>query len=360
MSGADRLVLVTGASGFIGSHLCAALSARGDRVRALYRRSVPPPELAALAGARAGHRGNESRARALLGEVELFNADLGDAARTREALRGVDAVIHAAALASDWGPMELFVSANYDATVGLIEAAREAGASAFLYFSSASVQGFGDHVDSTEAGPYFPLKYPYPITKLMGEEYALAQNAPGFRVCAVRPCNVYGPGDRMSSYQMFDAIMDGVFGYIGSGEALTCPIYIDDLCSGVLAALDRPEAAGQAILLTDGQKVSWKDYSRAMFEALGSKKKPTRAPKAAAFAAAALMSFAARLLRSGKRPLLSLYPVEQGSSNYHFSNAKARELLGFEPTVFYEEGLRRTAAAFLEDRQARERDRRRG
>ncbi len=334
----SRLVLVTGASGFLGSHLCAALASRGERVRALYRRAQPPPELAALSEARSA------------GSFELFKADLADAARVREAVRGVDAVIHSAALATDWGPLELFIQANFDATRTLLEAAREAGCRTFVYISSAVVHGFGHHVDTSERGPYYPLKYPYQITKMMAEEYVLARNAEGFRTTAIRPCNVYGPGDFMSTYQMFDAIMDGIFGYIGSGASLTCPIYVDDLCAGVLAALDSAGAAGQAIILTDGQKVSWKDYVRVMFDAVGSKKRPVGTPKSLAYAAAWLMSTGARAVQRQTRPLLTLYPIEQASQDYHFSNEKARELLGFEPRVFHEEGLARTAKAYLQAR----------
>jgi nucleoside-diphosphate-sugar epimerase len=334
---ATRKILVTGASGFIGSHLCAALAARGDLVRALYRRREAPPELRAIADSSGGR-------------VELFNADLGDPSRVREAARGVDAVIHAAALASDWGSLELFIKANYDATVLLLEAAREAGAKDFVYFSSAQVHGYGNHVDTTERGPYYPLKYPYQVTKMMAEEYVLAQNSPLFRTTAIRPCNVYGPGDHTSTYQMYDAIMDGVFGYIGSGKALTCPIYIDDLCAGTLAALDAPAADGQAILLTDGMKVAWKDYARVMFDAVGSKKKPMSLPTPIAYAAAGIMTAAAQALRSPKAPPLTMYRVEQGSQNFHFSNARARELLGFEPKVFYQEGLVLTARAYLDER----------
>lgn len=337
MTTARKPILVTGASGFIGGHLCAALASRGDAVKALYRRKEPPASLRELA-------------RSSGGLVELFNADLSDRTRVREAVSGVRAVIHSAALASDWGSLDLFMAANYEATVSLLEAARGAGAEAFVYFSSAVVHGFGPHIGTTERGPYFPLKYPYQITKLMTEEYVLAQHGASFKTTAIRPCNVYGAGDRMSTYQMFDAATKGAFGYIGSGGQLTCPIYIDDLCAGTLAALDRRESGGEAILLTDGQKVSWKDYARAMYAAIGSKRKPVSAPKPLAFAAAWLMSAAALAVRSASRPLLTLYPVEQGSQDYHFSNEKARELLGFAPTVFYEEGLRRTARAFLDDR----------
>jgi nucleoside-diphosphate-sugar epimerase len=339
--GAPGKVLVTGASGFIGCHLCSALAARGDAVRALYRRREPPPELLALRDSGSPDRG----------EVELFRADLGDGASVREAVAGVGAVIHAAALASDWGPLDRFVRENYDATVCLLEAARGSSCATFVYVSSAAVHGFGPHVDTIEDGPYYPLKYPYQITKCMTEKYVLAQNAPGFRTTAIRPCNVYGPGDRTTTYRMYDAIVDGVFGYIGSGRALTCPIYIDDLCAGVLAALDRPESGGQAILLTDGRKVAWRDYVRIMFAAVGSRKRPTSLPKALAFAAAGVMTAAARLVRSPAAPPLTMYRVEQGSTDYHFSNEKARELLGFEPRVFYEEGLVRTARAYLEDRR---------
>ena len=344
-----KLILVTGASGFIGGHLCAALAARGDSVRALHRRPEVPPELRKLASGSDGLPG---------GRVELFRADLGDAARVREAVLGVDAVIHAAALASDWGPLDLFMRANFDATVGILDAAREAGASTFVHISSAAVHGFGPHVDSTEEGPYYPLKYPYQTTKLMTEKQVLAQNGAGFRTTAIRPCNVYGPGDHTSTYHMFDAIMDGMFGYIGSGDALTCPIYIDDLCAGVLAALDRGESGGEAILLTDGAKVAWKDYVRVMFAAVGSRKRPTSLPKAIAFTAATLMTIGARALGRTTAPPLTMYRVEQASRDYHFSNGKARGLLGFEPRVFFEEGLVLTARAYLEDRALRLKDRR--
>jgi nucleoside-diphosphate-sugar epimerase len=334
---AQTKILVTGASGFIGSHLCSALIARGDSVRALYRRKEAPGKLCLLAENSGGR-------------LELFNADLSDEKRVREAVAGVGAVIHAAARASDWGSLDLFIKDNYDATVLLLESARDAGAGTFLYFSSAVVHGFGPHVDTTEKGPFYPLKYPYQITKMMTEEYVLAQNADGFRTTAIRPCNVYGPGDYMSTYSMLDAIMKGIGGYIGSGRALTCPIYIDDLCAGTLAALDAPAAAGEAILLTDGMKVSWKDYSRAMLDAVGSKARQLGLPRPVAYAAAWIMTVIAKATRSEARPTLTSYVVEQGSQDYHFSNAKARELLGFEPKVFYREGLALTAQAYLADR----------
>ncbi len=335
-----KKILVTGASGFLGTHLVRALATRGESVRAFFRRKTPPDELVELSER---HRGG----------VELFRGDLGDEERVRESLKGIDAVIHTAALAIDWGPLDLFMKANYEATVNLIQASRETGVENFLYISSAVVHGFGPHVDTNEEGPYYPLKYPYQITKKMTEEYVLGKDEPGFKVTALRPCNVYGPGDRTSTYAMYEAIMKGVFGYVGSGDALTCPLYIDDLCAGTLAALDCSKAAGEIILLTDGMKVSWKDYCRVMFEAVGSGKKPVGLPAPLAMLSSRILEFGSRLIGSTKAPPLTTYRVEQASQNYHFSNAKAEKLLGFKPTIFYEEGLGRTAEAFLRERAKR-------
>jgi nucleoside-diphosphate-sugar epimerase len=338
------LVLVTGASGFLGAKLCAALVARGRRVRALYRRPAPPPELAALEA----------------GGVELLRGDLACPETATLAVSGAQAVIHAAALASDWGHEALFWAANVDATRNLLGAAQKAGCSTFVYISSAVVHGFGPHVDTDEEGPYRPLHYPYQITKLEAERLVLARSCDDFRCLAIRPCNVYGPGDRTSTYAMFSAIMDGRFGYLGDGSAYTCPVYIDDLVEGVLRALDCleapgwPRCAGMPILLSDGEKVSWKRYVEIMYAAAGSRKRPLSLPVWLAKGAASGMSAAWRLLGAANPPPLTSYRVEQGSRHYHFSNHRARELLDFEPRIRVEEGLVRTAKAFLEERAVRE------
>jgi nucleoside-diphosphate-sugar epimerase len=329
-------VLVTGASGFLGSHLCASLAARGESLRALYRRARPPAELAALA--------------ANTEAVELMRGDLEEAGDAERAVRGVRALIHAAALASDWGEESAFRAANVSSTLNLLDAAERAGCPTFIHISSAAVQGFGPHEDTTEEGPYHPLHFPYQTSKQEAERLVLERNRPGFRTTAIRPCNVYGPGDRTSTYVMFAAILDATFGWLGDGSAYTCPLYIEDLCDGVLLALDAPESGGEAILLSDGVKMTWKRYVELMYKALGSEKRPTALPVRLARPAARFMSFLWRLRGSEHAPPLTPYRVEQASSHYHFSNRKARALLGFQPKVFCEEGLVLTARAFLAER----------
>ncbi len=330
-----KTIVITGASGFLGRHLCAFFSHLGYQVRAVYRRSQAPLELQLLA-----QQG-----------VELMNLDLSIAGSTDLACKGMDIVLHSAALAYDWGPYELFKKANVDITDSLLDSAQRAGCGNFIYISTAAVHGFGIHENTTEDGPFYPLRYPYPITKLIAEKRVLACNRPGFRAVAVRPCNVYGPGDVTSTYTMYEAILEGTFGYIGSGAAYTCPIYIDDLCEGVRLMVENDHLGGQVVLLSDGCKVRWRDYVQTMYHAVGSSRHPVSLPIPLAFTAAGVMGFGAKVLHTVKAPPLTRYRVEQAAHHYHFSHDKAKKLLGFEPKTFYEEGLGLTAEAFLRDRK---------
>lgn len=335
---AKELVLLTGASGFIGQSLAERLARGGYRVRALFRRSEPPARLQALEG-----KG-----------VELFRGDLCEPLTIGAIVEGCSIVVHAAALASDWGSLEQFRYHNVQATRLLAEAARAAGARKFVHISSAAVHGYGGrkkaHVGTTEEGPYFELRYPYQISKKEAEDLALSRNGDGFEVVAIRPANVYGPGDATSTYRMFDQVSSGVFGWLSGGRALTCPVYIDDLCDAVFSACGKVGLGGRAILVSDGERVTWKDYASRMFELAGGGKKPMNLPGPIGSLAASIMEGLWKFVRAEKAPPLVRYVIDQGRWDYHFSPALAKELLGFAPKVFYREGLSRTYEAWKKER----------
>jgi nucleoside-diphosphate-sugar epimerase len=163
---------------------------------------------------------------------------------------------------------------------------------------------------------------------------------------------LYGPGDTTSTYRMFRAIEAGVFGWIGDGDARTSLTYVDDACQALHAALTSAPAAGQAINVTDGSAVTWKDLVRTMFAVLGSPGKPRRVPKTLAYAAAGILSAAARLSGSSRGPPLTLFRVRRVTTDCVFSNEKARRLLGFQPSVSWREGLERAAAAYHSSKQS--------
>ena len=324
-------ILVSGASGFIGSNLSRALMAKGYSVIAQYRRAQPPPHLLALQAEGA----------------KLIRADLCQPDSCSPLVKGVDVLIHVAALASDWGSYEAFYEANFKTTVNLCQAALQAQVKRLVYISSITVHGFGNHLDSTEEGPYYPLQFPYPRTKKMAEDYVLSLNQKGFSTVVVRPGNVYGPGDTTTFYPMFRYIQKGFMGYVAGGKTLTCPIYIDDLVAGIMLAMETEKAAGEIYNLTSGEKVSWREVVDFLYQELKVAKKPLSSPVWLSLFLAYIYVFFYRLLGIPKAPPLTPYRIKQAAHNYSFSIAKASRELGFKPKTNWQVGMQKTIRAYL-------------
>lgn len=325
-------VLVTGASGFIGGWVARELCARGDEVRAVYRRSSSPPHLERLKAAGA----------------ELRRLELASPEEAAAAVAGVDAVVHAAARTGDWGPAEAFYEQNVAVTRNVLEAARASSCRAFVYLGSTAVHGFGPHVDTTEEGPYYPHVHPYQVTKKMAEELVLARNAPGFRTTTVRPGTVYGPGDTTTFYPLLDAQKRGVKGTVGGGRSLTCPVYVEDLVRALLLALGTERSAGEVFNVTGGERVTWRELLDYTAELLGVRPvidPPLPVARALAYLLGGLFA-ALRIPTTATAPPLTRYRIEQVTQDYHFSIAKASRLLGYVPRVAWREGLRRTVEAY--------------
>jgi len=337
------LVLVTGASGFVGGALARRLSDAGGRLRCQYRRAVPPENLRRLEGEGA--------------ELVRLDMSAGGFEERRKALdaltAGVDRVYHVAARASDWGPAELFDAVNRRTTVELLEAASRSGVRRFVFVSSLSVQGFGGHRNSTEEGPFHPLIHPYQRSKKAAEEALLAGNPDTMECCILRPGNVYGPGDTTMLYPMFDAMDKGRMGTIAGGRRLTCPVYIDDLTAALVAAGDRPGVDGEAFNITGGEEVSWREFLDAAAAALDVRRPRINLSAGTARVLAAILTALWRAAGARRAPPLTAYRVEHLARDFHFDIAKARRRLGYEPRIPYPEGLRRTAAAYRADRSSR-------
>lgn len=329
----SKLVAVSGATGFLGRRLVALLISEGYRVRALHRRGKTPVELLALA----------------CESLEIVRADLGNPSEMQERLKNVQVVIHAAALARDWGSKREFRNANVEATRTIAQAAMAAGCEQLIFVSSLSVQGFGFHDGSTEEGPYYPLSDPYPASKKEAESIVLSCLRPGFSACVLRLGYVFGPGDTTSTYRMFDAASRGSFGWIGKGENHTSMVYVDDACRALASAVGNPDTRGEIINIVGDEVVSWKDFARLVYEALGLKSSPRRLPKPIAFFVAIVLSAFATVSGNREGPALTLYRIRRSAVEYVFSNAKAKRILGFKPEVGIEKGLEAAAAAYLDE-----------
>ena len=318
-------VLVTGANGFVGAALCRKLVERGDAVRGLVRRTS---DLSLLADV----------------DIERAVGALDGPASLASAARGVEVVYHVAGAVSDWGPLAYFRRVNVEGTGNLLRAAVRCGVGRFVYISSAAVHSFIGAEDMDERSPQLPTPFPYCRSKREAEALALEFHSRGeIGVTIVRPGDVYGPGDRVALLRLSKLLESGWMAHVGRGDKLGAFTYVENLADGLILAGTVGNAAGEAYVITDGVKLTWRAYFEKLTAALDVPPPRISVSPALAYAAASVLEFVYRLFHIWRRPPITRYLVTHLSRDFHFSIAKARRELGYEPRVGMDEGIRRTA-----------------
>jgi nucleoside-diphosphate-sugar epimerase len=319
-------VLVTGGAGFLGQHLVAALQERGDAVRVIDR---PSPNTERLA-----EQG-----------VEFYAGDICQPASLTDPMQGVDAVVHLAALSSVWAPMEEYHAINVTGTENVCRAALTAGVERLIHISSWTVYGMGIKHPADEDFPLTPLNEPYSVTKALGDR--LVQRMileDGLPATIIRPDTIFGPGDSVHVGRMSDRLRAGRTIIVGSGRNAMPFVYVADIVQGLLLALDRPEAVGQAYNIGNDQPLTQEQLLRAIAEEIGVPPPRLHVPYSALYATAYLAERAVLLTHSRRKPILTRLGVTIfGADNRHAID-KARRELGYSPAVPVREGIRRAAA----------------
>ena len=315
-------VLITGVTGFIGSHLAERLLAEGVAVRGLARR---PADAAWLAEQ----------------DAQIVQADLAQRAGLVDALHGCDAVLHSAAWTG--GPVlddRQAWTVNVAATGWLLQAAQDADVQRFVYFSSVAVYGLNRAPLIDETAPTPLVGQLYPDSKIAAETLVRAAQADGLPTSIIRPASTYGPRGSAWTVGPVEQIKAGRLVLLGQDCGLVNTGYIDNVVDGVLLALRSPAAAGETFNLCDGSAVTYREFYGRYAAMLGRE----RLPVYPAWLARGAVSPPGRWLRR-----LSGRPVP-GPWSYHFrfnpsrfSIAKAQRLLGYTPRVDLDEGMRRTA-----------------
>ncbi len=304
--------LVTGGAGFIGSHVVDTLVKSGEKVRVVDNLST-------------GHRENLSQHAG--GAVEFIEADLADAAVAASAVDGVDHVIHIAAIPSVPRSVKNPIAshrANVDATILLLDAARQADVTRVVFASSSSVYGNSPTLPKHEKMPTNPLS-PYALQKLMGEQYMqLYFELYGLETVSLRFFNVFGPRqDPGSPYSGVISLFTAALSegrqptVYGDGEQTRDFTYVSDVATGVISAATASSVCGRAINLAPGGRVSLNRLFGTLKELIG------------AGAAADV------------EPLYSA-PREGDVRDSQADNTLARDLLDFDAKVTLQEGLGRT------------------
>jgi len=272
--------------------------------------------------------------------------DLADAAALRTLVEGADAVLHVAAVYRTAGhPDSYYRDVNVGGTERLLEAAAAAGVRRFVHTSTVGVHGHVERPPADETAPFAPGDI-YQATKAEAETLALDfHRKRGLPVVVVRPGAIYGPGETRL-LKLFKAVARGRYAIVGSGRPFYHPVYIDDLVAGYLLALERPEAAGEAIIVAGPRYVSQAELAALIARATGGRILPFRIPAGPLQLAGALCE--AVCVPLGIDPPLHRRRVDFWTKSRAFSIEKARRLLGYEPSVDLEEGIARTAAAYRE------------
>ncbi|MDP9984890.1 nucleoside-diphosphate-sugar epimerase [Arthrobacter oryzae] len=313
-------VLVTGASGLLGREVAGLLVRKGHAVTTFQRRP--------------------SR----VDGVTDRSGSLTDEAAVSAAVRGVEGVIHLAAKVSFTGRAQEFNEVNVQGTRRLLQAARDAGVRDFVFVSSPSVANSGAAIAGLGAEPADPVHAhgDYSRTKAEAELLALAADAPDFRVAAVRPHVVWGPGDTQLVERVLARAARKRLPLLDAGAALIDTTYVDNAAAAIVAALERMgHIRGRALVVTNGEPRPVGELIAGICAADGVPAPAWSVPGPLARLAGSVVERA--WLRLGKQdePPMTRFLAEQLSTAHWFDQRETHALLAWTPQVSIDEGLAR-------------------
>jgi NAD dependent epimerase/dehydratase len=306
-----KTVLVTGADGFIGSHLTEALVRQGLNVRAfVYYNSFNTWGWL------------DQCAIDTKGQFEVFPGDIRDPHGVKEAMKGCDAVLHLAALIAipfSYHSPDTYVDTNVKGTLNVLQAARDLDVKRMIHTSTSEVYGTAQFVPITEEHP-LQGQSPYSATKIAADQLAYSfYSSFNLPVVTVRPFNTYGP--RQSARAVIPTIITQIANgarkvQLGALSPTRDFSFIQDTVNGFLAALNSTEGLGQVVNLGSNFEISIKDIVSIIAES---------------------MNVSVDITSSEER----LRPEKSEVERLWADNSKARKLFGWQPTYGGPDGLRR-------------------
>ncbi|GJL78164.1 MAG: 3-beta hydroxysteroid dehydrogenase [Nitrospinaceae bacterium] len=317
-------VLVTGGGGFLGSHIAKRLRDRGDRVSVLGRRKY-------------SHLGNG---------IESIVCDIRDKQAVAAALKGCDAVFHAAAVPGVWGDYQKYYSINVEGTRNVIDGCLKHAVKKLIFTSSPSVVfGDSDLENVNESVPY-PQSYlcHYPETKAIAERLVVAANGvDGLATVSLRPHLIWGIDDPHLVPRVLDRAQKGNLIRVGDGHNLVDMIHVENAADAHVKAGDalmpKSRVAGQCYFISDGEAVLLWDWIDELLTALDLPVvERTVSYKTAWFLGAVLESIYG-LLRIQREPIMTRFVAAQLATSHYFDISKAKRDFGYAPVICPQEGM---------------------
>jgi nucleoside-diphosphate-sugar epimerase len=314
--------LVTGATGCLGRHLVEALVERGTYVRALARESSRTDHLKDMG-------------------IEIQRGTLVDEEDLERAVASIDTVFHLGGLVRDdpddtsdelWQELR---RVNVEGSERLARLAATAGAERFVFASSLRMSGFGNQILWPEDGAQTNGDL-YARSKALAEDALMAVGRDtGLEVVCIRPRFIYGNHDRYVLPQLVESLERRVVP-VASNETICDIVYVGDCVQALLLAAERP-VGGRSYNVTSGECLSLREILSEIGRALGKTPRFVPVPPAVLFGAAGGSELVARAL--GRRPGLTRARVQWLMNDHHFSIARARDELGYQPRYRLRDGL---------------------
>ncbi|MFC1923549.1 NAD-dependent epimerase/dehydratase family protein [Chloroflexota bacterium] len=322
-------VLITGAGGFIGSHLVDDQLKRGNQVTAV---DINVDRLQSLSS-------NPG--------VKIIEADFANQPMIDPELGWHEICFHLASAHLETGVGEdYFWKVNVDHTREFVERCHKAGIKRFVHCSSVGVYGDIKNPPADEESECHP-NVPYERSKLAGEaavrDYV---DDSDYEVVIVRPAWVYGPRD-LRTEKLFWAVKKGRFFYVGSGHTFRHPIYITDMVEGFEMAAKHKHAPGNIFIMAGPKPVTLEELASGIAESVDVKPPSLRLPHALVWSGVTVLEAAARI--TGRKAAFSRRSMKFYTGNTAFSINKAEQVIGFVPKIGLKEGLDMTADWLMEN-----------
>jgi nucleoside-diphosphate-sugar epimerase len=318
-------ILVTGGTGFVGSHLVRRLLSQGNEVVSLDKNP--------------GLFDDELRS----GGAQLMSGSVTSPEDVRRAMAGCELVYH---LASPFGdilqPDAAYWDIEVNGTRNILDAAERLDIRRVVHCSTQGVHGIIEQPPGDENSPLAPRDY-YCYSKVEGERVCHEYIDKGMDVVIVRPTSVYGPGDTRGWLKLYQMVKSGWFLMVGDGKTLNHPIFVDNLVDVFELAASNPAAKGRIYLAGDQEPVTLTELVREVATVLSSNVRIVRFPwYGGAWMAATAIESVSKAFRV--KPPVFRRRLSGFKTNRAFRIDRAKAELGYQPQVALREGLTRTAA----------------